>query len=436
MGVTLMSRCAQIVFRMTCLAGLAVAAGCLYPGLPEMLRTYDFHADPDGDGSLATARPVAWWNDEAVVAGGLALDPANLLLIQSYLGSQIVGQNLTPASEVDVFALGWLDAGDQISVSVDSLVQALVNFTPLAQADIVRNAAAASLMLVDADSQIVGWPAAAPIAVDQAGEFWLVVQSIVPSDYTLHIRRLRNQPAPPSRRGVLLLRFDGAEDLNTTFVTNNGKLIPVTDLPPFDLDQARPDFAGQSQRFKNMLRELIEYVYARWDVLVTLDPAEAEAVGHYDTIVFTTPSPNELGFDSTDAQMLGTEPTLDVEDRSGQVGIVFIAAFKQGQYLDFNSYAAFWASVAAHEYGHALGLWHVRQDSECLMVPEAGGPGEPRRIRNLVAAQRKEAGNIPVIYLVQNPDRYLSRVLGRRDPEQVSAVVDRARLIFPELPSP
>jgi hypothetical protein len=410
-------------------------AGC-YPGVPEALIPYDFKNDPNGDGSLATARPVTWWQGSAVIAGGISIDATNWQLVQSYLGSDIVGENLPPTSEVDVFALGQLESGEQLSVSVDSLVQSLMRLTPLAQADMARNAAAQSLMLVDAQSQIVGWPAAAPVSVDHAGDYFLVVQSVVPSDYTLKVMRTRGEPAPAPHRGVLLLKFDGATGLNATFVGTNGTLIRVTDLPAFDLDIARPDFAGQSQRFRRTVRDLIEYVYADWNVRVTLDETEVQPAGHHDLIVFSTPDPNDLGLGSPSMQLLGTEPTIDVEDCGNQVGIVFIQSFDQAQYVDFNSYAAMWASVAAHEYGHALGLWHVRQDSDSLMTPLLSAPGDGRWVKTLRTAEKSEAEQQSPIDLVENPDAYLSRVLGRRDPAERAAIIERARQFSPELPDP
>jgi hypothetical protein len=413
--------------------GALLTGGCAYPGIPEALTPYDLKTDPDGDGSLETARPVAWVNDTAVAAGGISIDPANLMSVRAYLGGEIVGANMPPAGEVDVFALGHLDAGDQVGVSVTSLMQQIVNLTPLAATDMVRNVAAQSVLMVDADREIVGYPAGAPIPIDRPGDYFLVVESIVPGDYKFDIRRTRGGPAPPSRRGVLLLEFGGS-DSDLTFMDRSGKIVNVSDLPPFSLEEDRPDFAGQTQRFQRTVRQFIEYIYADYDVLVTLDPAEAEAVapGRYDTVVFTMPTPSELGFSDGDSQTLGIEPTIDVENLGGQVGIIFIHSYEPSRAMDFNTYAAFWSTVAAHEYGHSVGLWHVRQESGSLMTPTIGGAGEGRRLKLPATAVKGEDNTPAVLELIENPDRYLSRIIGRR----ASAEADRVRAgltqLFPE----
>jgi len=409
--------------------------GCPYAGLPEALTPYDLRNDPDGDGSLETARPVVWNGETARVAGGISVDPGNLLAIQSYLGAEIIGNNMPPPSEVDVFSLGLLDRGDQIFVSVLSLIQQIVNLTPLAESEMVRNTADQAVFLVDSASEIVGYPAAAPVAVDAAGEYFLVVQSFVPGDYVFTIERRVGLPAPAPRSGVLLLEFGGS-DSQQAFVDRGGRLVQISELPPFDLEQARPDFVGQSERFQETLRQFVEFVYAEYDVLVTLDRTEAHAAGNYDTMVFTTPSPGDLGFTESRGQTLGIEPTIDVENSGPQVGVVFIQAFEESRFLDFNSYAALWASVAAHEYGHAVGLWHVRQESGCLMTPSLGGAGEGRVIRLLGTAEKQESQVPPIIRLLQNPDRYLSRILGRRPPDLAQAARQRTNALLQESAQP
>lgn len=402
---------------------LLSAVGCVPAGLPEVLTPYDLANDPDGDGSLETARPVEWSDGVARATGGISIDSATMVQLVGFLGAEIIGE-VRAASEVDVYALGPLDAGDQIDIEVRSLVQAIANLTPLADAEIVRNGAGMSLMLVDADAEILGFPAAAPVVVDSTGDYFLVVQSSAPGDYDLTIHRLRDRPAPPARPGVCLLQFGGGTDLGLTFL-GDSELIRIDDLPAFELEQARPDLPGQTQRFQETVRQIVEYIYADYDMLVTLDADVARSADVFDTLVFTTASPETFGWS---AETLGIEPSIDVENQGGQAGVVFMK--NDGLlHLDFNSFAAAWAVVAAHEIGHALGLYHVRQEAQTLMAPSLTEPDHPRYLKPLSVADKQETVT-PSIRLVQNPDRYLSRVLGRRDTAEADAIRERTRTLL------
>jgi len=414
------------------LLAVLILSGCTGPALMEMFMPFDFENDPNGDDSFATARQVIWEDDVAVVKGGISIDKANMLYTASFLpGREIVGIFLPPPSEVDIFSLGWLDTEDEISITHYSLVESLARATPLGQTEAVQAGLIPAFALVNADAEIVGGPAAAPVAIPTAGQYYLVVQTgvenaQVPFDYTLTIERNRSGGPNAPRPGALLLRFDGASGLGLIFPGDSvDQTIRVDELPAFDLSEARPDFAGQTERFKEMVKLLIEFIYADYNVLVTLDAPEAEAAGHYDTVVFTSVSGEDLGMSFTP---LGIEPKLDVEDLDRQVGIIFIQSADAARLAtDFNTFCAYWATVAAHEYGHAIGLAHTAQEAGGLMTPRICGAADTctRRLKALTAAPLYGSE-----FVIQNPDIYLTRVLGRRDPQQAQAIRQRVQELF------
>jgi hypothetical protein len=398
-----------------------LAGCCLFPGIPEALRFYDFQTDPDGDGTLATARPVVWSGDTAVVAGGIAFDPANIALIRSYLGQETIGNNMPPPDEADVFNLGTLEPNDRISVSVCSLVETLVDLVPAAPTALVENGSSKLVFLVDSHSEIVGYPAASPIAIDRAGDYYLVVESPVPADYKLTIRRSRNSPPVPPRRGVLLLLFGIDPNTDMTLLADMSSVVPVEELGPFNWDEFRPDLPGQDERFRQAMRQVVAYIYADYDVLVTLDPQEARTTGQLDAFIFAMRAP-----DSTDALagVLGQDPTVDAENQLGQIGIAYVLSDNTTRYADFDTLCAVWGVVAAHEYGHSVGLWHVANESDDLMAPDINLETNGTILKRPGTAEMftPTGSRSTTLPLIQNADRYLSRVLGRRDPNTAAEI--------------
>ncbi len=412
---------------------LLFLVGCPWAGVPEMLIPYDFQTDPNGDATLANARSLTWRGDTAFGVGGISIDPASFLSVRSFVQSEeIIGRFLPPRGEIDVFSLGQLDAGDEISLTHSSLAEQILLMTPVGQASFAEEGAATVLILVNEDQEIVGYPGAAPVVVQSHGEYFIVVDSgeSVAFDYTFTVtRRPNREPAP--RRGVLLLNFDGAADLDITFpggsIETLADVFTVNELPPFDLEQVRPDLPGQTERFKQLVQQFVEYIYADYDVLVTTDSAEAEAAGHHDTVVFTSATGQDLGFESENR---GIEPAIDAEDQRQQVGIIFIqASLARTLPDDFNGFCARWANVAAHEYGHAIGLFHVEQQAEGLMAFTCFWAGGCKReLRGLTRAPLLEGSPL----LIQDPDAYLARIFGRREPQEAAAIRAQVADLLPE----
>lgn len=405
---------------------MLTSAGC-WPGTVEMLQKYDFETDPNGDGTYATARKVFWFGDDAYVDGGISLDDANIKYVQSYLpDTTVVGYFVPPASEVDIFALGQLSAGTEISIDYWSLAEDIGLSTVAGSATGASIGLSLGFVLTDANGTILGYPAAAPIAVPTAGEYFLVVHTGVedaqfPFDYQMIIHRNTGTATRHARTGTLLLKFDGAVDLDITFPGSSmTDVIHIDELPAFDFNAARPDLAGQFGRFKKLIRALVEYIYADYDVVVTLDPDRAAAMGHYDTLIFTSADASIVGLSSSP---LGIEPGIDIEDLSQQTGIIFIDAGNDDRFAtDLYEYAAYWANVAAHEYGHGLGLLHVEQANEDLMSPHICGSSLACG-RTLKALTRVPLEGQTLLY--QDPAVYLSHVLGRRDIDDTQAIRER-----------
>jgi hypothetical protein len=400
--------------------------GC-WPGIVEMLQKYDFETDPNGDGTYETARFVPWIGNAAYADGAISLDDANIKYTQSYLpDTTVVGNFVPPPSEVDIFALGQLASGTEISIEYWSLAESIGLSTTAGSATGASIGLRLGFVLTDATGTIIGYPAAAAVPVPADGEYFIVVHTGTedmqfPFDYQMIIRRNTAAPTRAPRTGTLLLRFDGATDVDIAFPGDSmSDIVHIEELPAFDFDTARPDLAGQFGRFKRLVRALVEYVYAEYDIVVTLDPDRAAAMGHHDVLIFTSADASIVGLSTSP---LGIEPGIDIEDTSQQIGIIFIDSGNDNRFAtDLYEYAAYWANVAAHEYGHGLGLIHSEQEHEGLMAPHICGSSGAcgRTIKSLIRAPLYGQ-----TLLYQDPAIYLPHVVGYRNADDAQAIRER-----------
>ena len=391
----------------------AAAVGCAPSSIIEVLSAAGPDRDPDGDGSLATARPLAFVNETAWVAAGIAVDESVPGLVRQMLGLQ--RGNFAPArGEVDIFSLGELDAGDEIGVTLLSVAKPLGQLLAGSDQSVVA-------MLLDADEAIVGFPEARGVTIENPGPYFIAIAPLVVGvPYDLIVGRRRDRPQPAPARQIVLLEFGGVTELDL-LVPVGLTPVHVGSVPAFDAAAMDASLASTDEIIKETMRQSVEAIYADYNVIAVTDRAVAEGLGPYATLVVTSAPATEV-LTASNVSTIGIEPRLDFEnvDRS-DVGLVFAGLLAVRPTILGGPHAIGVSAglVAAHELGHAMGLLHVEESSGGLMRPvvavDALTAGElwPRLVRARLSEMRVG---------IQDAPAYLARVLGRRDPAEADAI--------------
>jgi hypothetical protein len=375
--------------------------------------------DPDGDGEFESARPLTFIGDTAYASGGVALDESVIGFFTDVFDISI-GIFVPGPSEVDIFSLGLLKSGDHIRVTTRSIATAIGELFGAADDGFV-------VMLVDEAEVILGSPEAAPIPIEVDGQYFLAtIPLVVGAPYELEIRRLSNLVSSPPRSQVLLLDFEGGDDLNVLIPSQTGAIV-IDSLSGFDLSEINPDLSGFEEFVKLTTRQIVEAIYADYDVTVVVDRAEAADLGAHSRVIITSDLPGDtLG--NSSFSTAGINPQFDFENVDlEETGIVFagLERFRPTSLSGPRALAVQLAMIAAHELGHALGLMHVVESSGGLMRPVIAvdaltvGEAIPRIVRAELAEARIG---------VQDAPAYLRRVVGSRDPAEVESI--RAALLF------
>ncbi|MHC4697573.1 MAG: hypothetical protein ACYTFA_12610, partial [Planctomycetota bacterium] len=166
------------------------------------------------------------------------------------------------------------------------------------------------------------------------------------------------EPLPDPRPDVVLLVFDGAENVRI------GRRAAV-DVPPFDAAGIDPVYAGRTEEMIAGIVAGMREDYMAFDVTI-LSTSEGD---QYDGTM------SRLFFGTFDAALLGVAEGIDEFNATrDQEAIVFtdtFSAFSQLVPPAVSDMSAAIANVASHEMGHLLGLVHTR-DSLGVMDVTAG----------------------------------------------------------------
>ena len=173
-----------------------------------------------------------------------------------------------------------------------------------------------------------------------------------PVAFTLVAARKSGASVPAPTTQVVWLNFAGARDISV-----NGRT-PVT-FGPFDAAEVGAAYAGDTAEIKAEIARTMRAEYAAFNVvIVSSDEAPAPA-GPHSTIHFGGDDHHYLG--------LGERVDCDNADPNDQA-IVYVRAFAayEPMLLTSAQMGRMIGTVASHELGHLLGLYHTR-DAQDLM---------------------------------------------------------------------
>lgn len=300
-------------------------------------------------GSTSTNEDLAEPNDTFARAVEVTFDESGKVALAGSIGSR---------GDIDVFKLGALEAGTMITVDAATTTSVLDITVAVFDADenlVYANDDRGGSSGRALDSYVL-WTtrhASDPYYLVVAASAFAASGQMTGS-YTIDVETVPNMGVPPPAGQTILLDFSGA------FV--DSPVLGRFQLDAFDAAKISADYAGQTDRMKQLIADAVRQNFERFDVTiyttddnVTLDPSTTSTVylGGYDSQVFGL---------SEDVDEYNADPSDDA--------IIYTESFNPDQVFTFTptveEMAVAIGNIAAHEAGHLLGLFHVSDDTALM----------------------------------------------------------------------
>ncbi len=283
--------------------------------------------------------------------------PNNLFELAEYVEiaekPRLIRGSISAADDVDVYDLGPVVPGDRILVTMTTT-------DPLEGAIALFDDAGTALLVNDHRNVYLGKTEPfIDVTIRREAEAYFVAVAATPGyaatgDYSLVATREFPVELPDPRSDVVLLVFDGGED-----VVIGGRL-PV-DIPPFDAASISPSYAGQTDLLVSEIVDQIRNDYAGFDLTI-LSTSEGDR---------PEPGMTRIFFGTYDSALLGVADGVDEFNATkGQVAIVFADTFAAFNQLSptMSEMAQAMANVASHEIGHLMGMVHTADPAGVMDV--------------------------------------------------------------------
>lgn len=263
-------------------------------------------------------------------------------------GSAVLRGRIASSDDLDVFSIGALAAGDRLIVDVDSLTDDFDASSAVFDEDfkLVRDNDDENLTQGNLDSfldEVIRHDGNPYYLVVGASAFASVGQDT--GDYRATVIVEPGGDAPPTRRQVLFLDFDGGVVPADNLLTKR--------VEPFSARAISPIYAGQDELIKDTIIETLRENFEAFDVLIVTDPDELPLGEEYSMVMFGSGSQIAFGI---------AESVDHYNANLAETAVIFTESFDPPKFVETPSAEELGlaiGNIAAHEAGHLLGLNHV-----------------------------------------------------------------------------